>query len=61
MAYFGHPFGIPVRWTSVLVHDNNLRFRCDAVEEFFNIITECGANVIRVLLCVLQEHDVVEG
>ena len=61
MACFSHPLGISMAGATVLVHCDNLCFRRDSIEEFFYVVTECRANVMGELLCVLQEHDVVKS
>ena len=46
---------------SMLVHGHYLCFDGDAVEELFNVITKCRADIMRELLCVLEEHHVIES
>ena len=46
---------------SVVVHCEYLGLSGDAVEKFLDVITDHRTDVMRKLLCVLKEHDVVEG
>ena len=45
----------------MLIHDHNLRFDGDAIKKLFDIITEGRADSMRELLCVLEEHHVIES
>ena len=58
---FRYPFGIAMSWASMLVHGHYLCFDGDAVEELFNVITKCRADIIGELLCVLEEDHVIES
>ena len=57
---FGKPFGIAMTRTIMLVHGYYLCFGSYPVEEFFDVIADCRTYVIRKLLCILEEHDVIK-
>ena len=46
---------------AMLAHCDNLGFSGYVVETFFDVITEYCTDVMRELLGVLKEHNVVEG
>ena len=58
---FRYPFGIAMSWAAMLIHGHNLCLDGDAVKELFNIITKGRADIMRELLCVLEEHHVIES
>ena len=60
MSCVGNLFSVPMMWTSMLIHGDYLSFSCDAVEICFDVITQGRANVMKKLLCIFEEHDMVE-
>ena len=60
VSSFGKPLGIVMTRTTMLVHDYYLCFGCDPIEEFFDIIADSRTDVIRELLCIIEEHDVIK-
>lgn len=60
MSYFGKLIGIAMTRRAMLVHGEDLCLCGDAVEELFDIIADSRAGVMRELLCVFEEYDVVK-
>ena len=48
-------------WAAMLIHGDNLCFSGYSIKEFFDVIAEDCTDVMRKLLGVLQEHNVVQG
>ena len=60
VAGFSKPFGIAMTRTTMLIHGYYLYFGSYPVEAFFDVIADYCTNVIRELLCILEEHDVIK-
>ena len=61
MSCLSNPFSVPMTRVAMLIHCDNLGCSGYAIEIFFDVITEYRTYVMRELLAVLQEHNVVEG
>ena len=56
---FRHPFGVAVTRRTMLIHCHNLCFSGDAIEEFFDVVTDGRTTIVWELLLILQEHNMV--
>ena len=45
----------------MLIHYHNLCFSGDAIEEFFDVVTDGRTTIVWELLLILQEHNMVQG
>lgn len=55
------PLSISVTWSFILIHDDYLCFRSDAIKVCFDVITECYADIFGELLYIFQKNHVIEG
>ena len=61
IACFCHPFGISLTRTAMLIHGHDLCFSGDSIKEFFYVVTDGCTTIVRELLLIFQEHNMVQG